>query len=985
MPTSLVEWRERVLDGVLRATFMIWVIVLLVGIYGAFQPGQWPEQRAMMISTALIYALAGVAMGVITFHRQLSFGLRSSVILTTVYALGAIGVAIGGMAGDGRLYFLTFITLTAIFYDLRRSSIALVVSVLSIVIVRIVALTEPYSFILEPPGEFLPWLIGLLLFLLLSVAMILAVAFLIRSLDRSLTESHQERNFVSAILETAGAMVVLFDPDGRIVRFNRACEQITGYSFEEVSGKLVWDVFLTPGGIDLTRLVFEQVQEGGLPSSYECHWITKEGERRLIAWSTTALRDQRGAIEYIVSTGIDITVHQQAEAERERLLAAEHEQRLIAEALAEITLALTSQTSPTAVLDEILRRAQRVVPFKTANILLLEGETLRSVRWQGYDIFGGEDAIANFLQPLHVYPLEEEVVQSRTPLVVLDTRQESRWAITEEMGWIRSHLIVPIVLQKSVLGLLRLDGNVPGEFSEEDARRLQPLANAAAIALENARLHQETMRQVRRVRQILDSSRDGILLLDASHRIELTNPAAEKYLEALAHVGNNQTLTSLGGQSLAKLLETPPDGMLWHELALGRERRIFEAAAHPLRAGTEARGWVLVLREVTEARKQQQYVQAQERLAMVGQLAAGIAHDFNNIMTVIILYAQMLMKREEFASGEDQRMSIIFRQANLAANLIAQILDFSRQSVMERRPVNLVIFLKELVKMLKRTLPENIKLELIFDESEYGISADLTRLQQAVMNLAVNARDAMVDGGTLSMTLDTLTVELGAKPPLPDMEPGDWVVLRVADTGQGIKSEDLAHVFEPFFTTKGPGHGTGLGLAQVYGIVKQHDGFVDLKSEEGAGTTFTLYLPLLVLADVLEPVVERSAIAEGDGETILVVEDDENTREAVCDILQALNYQAMAAADAEQALGLFERYHDEIALVISDMVMPGMSGSKLYTRLRDVEPEIKMVVVTGYPFDEEDKVSLSQGIVAWVQKPFVMEQIAAAIRDALAV
>ncbi|MCB9418759.1 MAG: PAS domain S-box protein [Ardenticatenaceae bacterium] len=985
-PESLSEWREWVLDGILRVTFVLWAVALTAGVFSVMRAHTWQERPLTTLILVGSYVLTAVAMGIVTFRRAYSFKLRSSVILATVYALGAVGIVRAGYAGDGRLFLFAFIAMTAIFYDLQRSLFALFLSIATIVTAAwlwTAGIIVPAAIVPTQWTEPRTWVTGGVVFLLLSVAMLLTVTFLIRSLDRSISDSRQERNFISAILETSGAMVVLFGLDGRIVRFNRACEQVTGFTFEEVRDKFVWDLFLTPGGVELTKTVFQQVQKGAEPSTYESYWLTKSRERRLIAWSTTVLRGQTGEIEYIVSTGIDITVHQEAEAERERLLSAEHEQRLLAETLAEITLSLTSQTSPTAVLDEILQRARRVVPFKTANILLLDGDTLRSARWQGYGIFGGEEAIANFLQPLYALPLEERSVESRQPLVIHDTRQESQWLALEGMGWVRSQLIMPIVQQDRVLGLLRLDGNTPGEFSTESAERLKPLVNAASIALERARLLQETMRQAQRVQQILDSAQDGIVLLDGNYRVELANPAAQEYLAVLTEGLNGHPVTKLAGQPLAKLIEPPPEGMSGHELTVGKERRIFETAVHPLQTGKESGGWVLVLREITEARKQQQYVQAQERLAMVGQLAAGIAHDFNNIMTVIILYAQMLLKLPQFASGDDQRMATLFRQAKLAANLISQILDFSRQSVMERRPVNLVYFLKELLKMLKRTLPENIRLDLVFEGDEYGVLVDLTRLQQAVMNLAVNARDAMPDGGTLTMELSHMSLAEDDKLPLPDMVAGEWVMLAVSDTGTGIKAEDLNRVFEPFFTTKEPGKGTGLGLAQVFGIIKQHGGSIDLTSVEGEGTTFRIYLPYHKLEDTLEPALEHEVVTEGGGETILVVEDDENTLEAVCEILKTLNYHALPASNGAQALEIFEWRHDEIELVISDMVMPTMSGSKLYTKLRELKPDIKMVIITGYPFGEEDRELLSQGIVAWIQKPFVMEQIASAIRDAL--
>ena len=235
------------------------------------------------------------------------------------------------------------------------------------------------------------------------------------------------------------------------------------------------------------------------------------------------------------------------------------------------------------------------------------------------------------------------------------------------------------------------------------------------------------------------------------------------------------------------------------------------------------------------------------------------------------------------------------------------------------------------------------------------------------------------------MALDHLVLADGDELPVPDMGPGEWVMLAVSDTGMGIPADNLVHVFEPFFTTKAPGKGTGLGLAQVYGIIKQHGGFIHLESVLGEGTTFTIYLPASQLDEALETLPDETSMTEGQGQTILVVEDDENTLEAVCEILRTLNYHALPAANGNEALALFARRHKEVDLVISDMVMPGISGSKLYTQLREIKPNIKMVIVTGYPFEEEDRMLLSQGIVAWVQKPFVMEQIAAAIGEALSI
>jgi len=292
-------------------------------------------------------------------------------------------------------------------------------------------------------------------------------------------------------------------------------------------------------------------------------------------------------------------------------------------------------------------------------------------------------------------------------------------------------------------------------------------------------------------------------------------------------------------------------------------------------------------------------------------------------------------------------------------------------------------FLKELTKMLKRTLPENIDIRLDFDEGDFIINADLTRMQQVVMNLVVNARDAMPKGGELRLDLAQLVVAEDKTRPLPDMQTGEWVRLQVIDTGMGIPEKNIEHIFEPLFTTKERGQGTGLGLAQVYGIVKQHDGFVDVVSTMGEGTIFTLYLPVQRSGDFADLDSGQTVFVGGNGEKILVVEDDAITRKAICAILETFNYETSEAVDAVEAVRLFEFFASEIALVLSDMVMPGMNGDELLTQLQVKRPDIRMIIITGYPFADRDRASLNEGIVDWLQKPFEVEELVKAIQTAL--
>jgi CheY-like chemotaxis protein len=250
------------------------------------------------------------------------------------------------------------------------------------------------------------------------------------------------------------------------------------------------------------------------------------------------------------------------------------------------------------------------------------------------------------------------------------------------------------------------------------------------------------------------------------------------------------------------------------------------------------------------------------------------------------------------------------------------------------------------------------------------------------MNLAVNAREAMLSGGTLTFTMSLFELEGDDPPPLHDMPSGKWVQISVSDTGEGIPEEDLSNVFEPFFTTKSPGEGTGLGLAQVFGIVKQHEGFIGVTSQLGKGTTFNLYLPSLSIAALTGIIAEEAEPRIGEMETILVVEDDDAMREALVEMLKLLNYEALYARDGREALEVFEG-ESSIDLVLSDLVMPEMGGVALYSTLKDKYPDVKMVVMTGYPLAERGKDLLEQGIVAWLQKPLDADTLARTLQKVL--
>lgn len=498
---------------------------------------------------------------------------------------------------------------------------------------------------------------------------------------------------------------------------------------------------------------------------------------------------------------------------------------------------------------------------------------------------------------------------------------------------------------------------------------------------ERLRAEAERERLLAQVHEIMNSVPEGVALLDWSGRVLTANPAAEAYLDVLADVKIGHAITSLGDRLLSDLF-TPPAIGIWHEMISGD--RVFQVTARRVAGKSAPEHWVLVLRDATHEHQVQQQIQQQERLAAVGQMAAGIAHDFNNILSVILLYTEIALSAPDLSLAQRERMLTIKQQADRASNLIQQVLDFSRRAVLERRPMDLLPFVKEQAKLFERTLPENIRIRLGFRPGEYMVKADPTRLQQALLNLAVNARDAMLKGGELYIALSAVapgeTVHcITCGQVLTD----NWLCLTVSDTGSGIPPNVLPHIFEPFFTTKAPGQGTGLGLAQVYGIVKQHEGHLDVQSHPGTGSVFRLFLPAYLSPGFRSSTPGADTLVLGKGQTILLVEDEAETRQALQEGLTLLNYQVMPVTDGVAALSYLAHNPNGVALVISDVVMPKMGGVALLHAMRRADLHMPVVLISGHPLTGEVEKLNQDGLFWFLAKPTSLKQLAQVLAQAL--
>jgi PAS domain S-box-containing protein len=390
-----------------------------------------------------------------------------------------------------------------------------------------------------------------------------------------------------------------------------------------------------------------------------------------------------------------------------------------------------------------------------------------------------------------------------------------------------------------------------------------------------------------------------------------------------------------------------------------------------------------IIVDITERKQHENQSQQSRRMEAVGRLAGGIAHDFNNLLTIINGYAEMALNRAGLPAGATADVQQISGAADRAAALVRQLLAFSRRQVLQPKAIDVNSIVVGLDKLLRRLMDENIEMHTICAEKLGTVKADPAQIEQVVMNLVVNARDAMPHGGRLTVETSNVTLDAGYAVDHVSVKPGKYVMLAVSDTGVGMDAEAQTHIFEPFYTTKGAGRGTGLGLSTVYGIVKQSEGYIWVYSEVNRGTTFKLYLPCVEggAAPAISGSKERAA-ADGT-ETILLVEDEEAVRELARTVLTARGYTILEADSAEQAEKLMGEQSGKIDLLLTDVVMPGTSGRELARRMAGRVPKLRVLFMSGYTDNVIAQGGVLEAGVSFLQKPFSPRTLAAKVREVL--
>ncbi|MEA3358182.1 MAG: PAS domain S-box protein [Thermodesulfobacteriota bacterium] len=401
-------------------------------------------------------------------------------------------------------------------------------------------------------------------------------------------------------------------------------------------------------------------------------------------------------------------------------------------------------------------------------------------------------------------------------------------------------------------------------------------------------------------------------------------------------------------------------------------------------------GYQGVIRDITEkkrAEEEKEQLESQllhaQKMEAIGTLSGGIAHDFNNILQAISGYTQILMMGKEPDNPDYKKLKAIEKSAFRASDLTSQLLIFSRKVETKLRPVDLNQELMQVAEMLGHTIPKMIAIELNLGKDIEIINADKTQIEQIIMNLAINARDAMPDGGKVIFETMNVSIDEGYMNTHLGAVPGNYVLLSVSDTGHGIDKESVEHIFEPFYTTKERGKGTGLGLAMVYGIVKSHNGYIMCYSEEGEGTTFKIYFPVMEIETGGLQHKERIMDIKGGNETILIVDDEENLREIGMEMLTKVGYTTLTAPDGEGALKIYRKRKDEIDLIIMDLIMPGMGGKKCLEKILKIDPNTRVIISSGYSSNGHTKEIFKAGAKGFINKPYDINQMLRVVREIL--
>ncbi len=780
---------------------------------------------------------------------------------------------------------------------------------------------------------------------------------------------------LASLLDSTREIIAVLSVDGTLQFANATFQTSLGYRPDELIGRSVHALVHT-SDVGPVRTLLKQVASlNGMPLSFRCRFHSSDASWR---WFEITCRSRLAdpAIDGILLHGIDVTGVQRMESERQ--------------VISDIVHALNQ----TANLDQLLNR----IHVALKRILSAENCFVALHNPQG-DVF----EFPFFADEYDVAPAPQKVDRSCTAYVfrtgkanLIPQSDFDRLAALGEVELVGSPspawLGVPLKTPTATIGVLVVQHyQNENAYDQRDLEFLDSVGGHIALAIERRQAEEELRKSESMLSLLFEHNPLSTWLYDVEtlRFLRVNQAAVGQYGFTQSEFERMSILEIRPGSERANaetyLLEMKADaeehGFWVHQGKDGKKFEV-ELISHELvYAGRRVR--LVVAQDISERRHLELQLRQSQKMEAVGRLAGGVAHDFNNLLMVIKGHTELLLGALAPGDSIARKIEQIDRSADRATTLTRQLLAFSRLQVLQPQIISLNSVVEEMGKLLPRLIGEDIELVLRPGQNLGTIRADASQMEQVIMNLAVNSRDAMPTGGKLLIGTRNCDLDQSYTASHPLMKPGAYVLLDVTDTGTGMDEETQAHIFEPFFTTKEKGKGTGLGLATVYGIVKQSGGFIWVYSELGKGTSFKIYLPRVNEAEVRigapKPVAELPAGTE----TVLLTEDEQDVREIAREFLESGGYKVIEAKNGKEAIAIAAEHRNKIDLLVTDMVMPGMTGQELAVKLQQEHPGLSVVFMSGYSEHAATEMANADPSVRLLTKPFSRGAILRTVREIL--
>jgi two-component system cell cycle sensor histidine kinase/response regulator CckA len=785
-----------------------------------------------------------------------------------------------------------------------------------------------------------------------------------------------QKAYLEQLVDCAPEAITILDPEYRVIRINAEFTRLFGYTSEEALGQMVGDL-IVPSDLRAQSDEMSRTLDRGQKVNLETKRRRKDGTLVDVSILGTPV-NVGGAPVALYAIYRDISEKKRAEA--------------LNSALYRIAEKTSSAEDPAQFYAAIHSIVAELMYARNFYIAL-------------YDAASGYLSFPYFVDEQDDRPaprklgrgLTEYVLRTGEPLLAtpqvfdeLMRRGEVDMIGAPSLDW----LGVPLKMGGQSLGAVVVQSYSDAlRFGDKDKEILTFVSQQLASAIEHKRNEEALRNSEGRYRSLVESAVYGIYRSDPQGRLRDANPALVAMLgydsaeQVLAL--NPEKDVFLRPEELARLIREANSRGKVDNFEVKWKRRdgnilTVRLCGRVVGNGDRAENLLeLIAEDVTEKRVLEDQFRQAQKMEAVGRLAGGVAHDFNNLLMVISGYTEVLLEKLDSSNHLHSKVEAIQQAADRATTLTRQLLAFSRKQLLELKVVDLNAIVQDMERLLRPLIGENIELVTRLEPNVGRTRADAGQLEQVIMNLVVNAKDAMPDGGKITIQTASAELDDAYRREHTYIQPGSYVMLSVSDTGCGMDKETQSRIFEPFFTTKEKGKGTGLGLSTVYGIIKQSGGYIFAHSELGHGTTFRIYLPRVEDAAEATDTVKATSSDLAGSETVLLVEDEESVRQLVAETLSSRGYQVLEAENGEEALKLAADSSRTIDLMITDVVMPGISGRELARELVKTRPQTKVLFLSGYTEDAVVHQGVLEPDTAFLQKPFTLQNLAKKVREVL--